>query len=355
MAKTHFIACALGVTLLLFTMLTAASGRWTRSDNASKELWGEHGLWRYCQCRDNQVGNCKKENNYWRTLQAFAVMGIIPVYFACIVMGLQIFNHPNGNKGLFGLTAILIIVAVVFNIVTWATAVGVFKKDNMCIQGQLSYHDLGWKLDWAFGIHLLEFGFLLIALVCAAVLAGRSEGAGAPLNAATFIILLFCLLCATFAVANRGWMEMEQANHVYREIGLFDVCSCIKSGDQACSDRRRMQRAQQAFAVVSIFFYFVGLCVLTKGPALKAVQGLLFGIGGVCSLLLMAIFAAFFNQSYCGSKIDQGFKLHWAFGLQIVVIVLAFVVVGAACAGTDDSEEGAAADEEKKEEAEPTA
>jgi len=297
-----FLVC---VTCLLLMCLV--SGRWFKTEKVLG-VWDEVSIWGECQCVDiNDSIMCSERERKTNAARSFSIIAAAFEFFAVVVL----LWYPSGSDGkiLIAIFSFLAAISLIITIAAW----GNLFHENMCnVKLRNDYH-----LDWAYGIRIVEFVFVVVLAIVALV---KPRGPGLVV----FGILILYL--TVFTTTSRGWASWKNhlngAEAVTQEFGLFDYCACQRVGVsyQFCRQDIRLSRAAEAFEIIAVALSLVLTAVVVmSGPRLLAAPLAWFVF--ICQILVWIFMAAIWNERYCHIKIKSTptAKLAWAFGLQVAL------------------------------------
>jgi len=348
----HFGLTVLSVFVLVLLTLATVSGRWAKSRNEAA-TWDETGIWSYCQCFDLLWNNCKANDTYLRVVQGFSIIAALCEWFAVFILAREHHcargckNHFTGALGLY-------VLAVVANIISWATYAAYFRKQDICSSNQLSIKELGFHLSWGFGVRLIETGLLLLLLVLVGVLSSKGSDR-TILHLLAYFVALTVLVCTLLTTSGRGWAWQTHTNepNVNNELGLFDGCQCIEQFSLSCTDAKERVRTFEVFSVVSIFFTAILLLKLSRGTECArtlTLSRVVSGLGWIANCIVLVTFTEYVKGSWCNADpIYNAQSLHWAYGaivaaliIQTLVFLGLFTVSATECPKEEEKKEVAA-------------
>jgi len=329
-----FIGGFLLLIIILLSLITIVSGRWMKSHRDLAGDFKEISLWDTCSCSDawevSDMGKCSKYKSLILAVEGFSIIALGFEFFTVIIL----YKDPtNESKGLGHLATFFAIMGWISLLLTWAIFGGAYSK-WFCYQRMRDFAQLG----WGYGVRCGECGlwFILMSLLIAQSLGKIKRNRAVVFFA--FIIFALGIITTT----GRGWIkarpERLPANvPIHLEGGLWENCVCTSNLLMTCRRRVHLVRAAEVFACTSIVLSSF-LLVLFSGwiPATPRSVGITVALAAWASQLLTWIcFGSFYSRQYCHTRYRNGvdgYKLHWAFGLQVAlsglmipVVIIAFI------------------------------
>jgi hypothetical protein len=321
----HLSAAYLAFAIFIFLVLATVSGRWTRDKDPSTS-WNEIGIWSTCQCTDLKDGACDKRKSYLRSVEAFSLIAVGLEFLASGIAISEWFVAP-GSRFLWLVITIFYVGAVIANIITWTTYAGYYKKSSLCTSGEQSWSSQGWQLSWAFGIRLIELGFVVLMVIFSVMSLAKGSAERTTFNKLVIATGLFLLLLTIITTGGRGWMRQRGGAPVHEayEQGLWDGCLCRQNYYQDCQLAKRRMRGIEVFSVVSIVVEFVLVVRLLAGSPTRTALNInraLTALGFAAILISMSVFAEYATTVMCGSPAATDTqRFHWAFGIEVVAFI----------------------------------
>jgi hypothetical protein len=270
-------------------------------------------------------GQCKERSNFLRTVQAFSLIDVILVFVAVSLLVYEWFA-VTGNRSIWLFCTVAFAVCVLCNVITWATYAGYFRRTSFCVDGTPSWQQEGWKLDWAFGVRIIEIPFLILLTVLSIL--NLSGGKGRTmLNRVALLTGVFLLLLTIITTSSRGWMRQTGApSKQMLEQGPWDGCVCTQNYFNQCDVARSRMRGAEVFSVLSIVGAFALIALLLdEAPTFKAlnIQRVVCGLNFVFILITIALFTENVNAIMCGQDAaTDSQRLHWAYGIECAGFIL---------------------------------
>jgi len=280
-------------------------------------------------------------------VQGFSIISALCEWIAVFILAKE-FLICRGNRHHFNAALMLFGLAIVANLITWATFGSYYRKNDLCSVGQKSFHDSDVSLSWAYGIRLIEFGVLALLLVLVFLTAGKGADR-TPIHVAIYLLAVFLLMLTLLTTSGRGWMRKVDTG-VFEEIkewGLFDNCICQQQANNNCIEARRLITVVEVFSVVSIVFTFVLIKLLVKGACAQVVlvfQRIFSGLALGANLVVLITFTRYAQNTFdgCGSPLFSTMALHWAYGAICAALILqTLVFFGLLTTGVENCEEHA--------------
>lgn len=257
-------------------------------------------------------------------MQAFSLIAVSAEAIAIAVLLAEWFVS-RGSRFLWLLAVASFAGAAAANIVTWTTYSAYYRKTDFCSDNEPSLKEGDWDLNWAFGIRLVELGFLALLAILAVINMGRGAHDRNALNTATLLIALVVLLMTIITTSGRGWIKNTNDSSVDAEAGLWNVCQCRQNYHLDCDKAKKRMRAIETFSVVSIVVQFVLVYLLLRGtPTLRTLnlQRIIAALNFGAMLITMAIFAEYATTVMCGQpRITDTQRFHWAFAIETVAFI----------------------------------
>jgi hypothetical protein len=326
----HFGIAVLVILVFVFLTLATVSGRWTK-DRELKDVWNEVGLWGECQCVDNERDNCQKNNQFFRVVQGFSLIAVIAEFLALFALAYEYFI-ARGTRNVFAAAAGLLGLALIANIISWTTFAAFFRKGDICEENAPSFSNQDFKLQWGFGVRLIELGLIAVALVFAVINMGKGVDR-TILHKVGILVLLFLLMCTILTSSGRGWMQKRSTGQPEHniEVGLWDTCLCRQMYNLPCIEARRHVYVSEVFSVAAIFTQFFLAFAVLYGAATKMhlnFQRFAAILGWIAQVIVIISYTEFAKTEFCGaSDILDGQRLHWAYGISCVALIFQTAIV----------------------------
>jgi hypothetical protein len=311
------------LSVLAFVMITTVTGQWVKPEFAAYDDNAiQYDLWGTCNCMDADVAlNCSKNENLFRATAGFSVIGVGSQFIAIVTFILIWTRATTTRPRLVGLFFAWL--AVIALILSWTIFAGNFNQ-KYC-GAKLKF--LG-DLHWAFGLRVGESILWLIVAILFTLHNSRPVERQRNFLRVALFLAVFVFIISIATTTGRGWV-IEDDHGVNRQFSVWEACNCTKTKHFKCFEERRLFRAQEAFAVISVgttalLFWFV----LFSLP--RVLHVILAFLSFASILITWVVFSQWFAEGHCGQpKPSTFFQYYWPFGLNVcafIIQVINFVI-----------------------------
>jgi hypothetical protein len=313
--KYQFSVLFVSLIVLAIVVITTATGQWTKLENTSHHNNDNfYDLWGQCICQDaDDFMNCKDNKRLFRTAAGISVIAVVS-QFISITMFLLIFTRLTVSNGARIAGIVFAWLAAIALVITWAIFAGNYNQ-RYCGNKLKAVGDL----HWSFGLRIGEFVIWTIVAILFTMYNGRPVETKHHFLRNAIIVASFIFAISIATTTGRGWiLKDDDRTDINVEVSLWQACQCRKTADLPCKETRRLFRAQEAFALLSIIFTAILFWVATF-RALPRFLHIIFAFFSWASILITwVVFSQFFSQGHCGTvRVSETYDYYWPFGLNV--------------------------------------
>lgn len=290
---------------------------------------------------------CDVMRQRFRALEAFAILSIVSAV-ATVAAGCAAWRRAERSSFVGG--KVLAAATAVFTLITWAMAVGLYYKRDMCVKGNPSYADQKYELDAGLGVFVTAFGLVLIAL--GAAVANPTVPAAVPSSVVvrTLLLVLAAVQALAFVFAVIGtptdwFFKWDASGTTSTRMSVWTQRVYVNGNrvgkgdlkDSQCGELPKFAQFGQAFAIISIVATLVGAAVAKHAASGAGSVGAALGAGLFALIATTCTFAAglslYFRQ-FCAAASLHAAKYHVTgglvlFGCAMGALALVLLVLGA--------------------------
>ncbi|CUG90955.1 amastin, putative [Bodo saltans] len=287
----------------------------------------------------------RRAERSFRALEAFAILSIVSAV-ATVAAGCAAWRRAERSSFVGG--KVLAAATAVFTLITWAMAVGLYYKRDMCVKGNPSYADQKYELDAGLGVFVTAFGLVLIAL--GAAVANPTVPAAVPSSVVvrTLLLVLAAVQALAFVFAVIGtptdwFFKWDASGTTSTRMSVWTQRVYVNGNrvgkgdlkDSQCGELPKFAQFGQAFAIISIVATLVGAAVAKHAASGAGSVGAALGAGLFALIATTCTFAAglslYFRQ-FCAAASLHAAKYHVTgglvlFGCAMVLLLVTLLVV----------------------------